>query len=226
MKATQKQDMPYEKFLEYGAESLTESELLAIILRTGTKDLSAKELASEVLKLGNPSESGILSLHHLSVKDLMSVKGIGEVKAIKLKCIAELSVRMSRASAREKLLFQTPSTVADYFMELLRHKMTECVYLLCLDSKGRMLHEEKLSDGSVKMSLISPREVFLTALRWQAVNIILVHNHPSGDPTPSESDIMLTENVKTVGEMIDILLLDHIVIGDNRYVSFKEAMYI
>ena len=108
-------------------------------------------------------------------------------------------------------------------MELLRHKETECVFLLSLDTKGKMIGEKKISEGSVKMSLISPREIFLEALSMKAVNIILVHNHPSGDPSPSQSDIELTGNVRILGEMLDVPLLDHIVIGDNCYTSFKEA---
>lgn len=108
-------------------------------------------------------------------------------------------------------------------MEKLRHKKTECVILVCLDAKGQVIAERKLSEGSVRMSLISPREIFLAALDCGAVNILLVHNHPSGDPTPSRADMDLTANVKELGDKMDIPLLDHIVIGDNRYTSFKEA---
>ena len=148
------------------------------------------------------------------------------MKAVKLKCLAELSMRMSRAVAKEGLVFRTPDLVAQYFMEQLRHKDTECVIMVSLDSKGRMISEKKLSEGSVRMSLISPREIFLEALRVRAVNFVLVHNHPSGDPTPSRMDRELTENVCKLGEMMDILLLDHIIIGDNRYASFRQLGYL
>ena len=144
---------------------------------------------------------------------------------MKLKCLAELSMRMSMAKAKEGINFKSSGQVAAYFMEQLRHRSTECVVLVCLDSKGQMLCEKKLSEGSVNMSLISPREIFLTALENRAVNMILVHNHPSGDPTPSMSDITLTQNVREVGMKMDIQLLDHIVIGDNSYVSFREAAW-
>ncbi|MBQ8233096.1 MAG: DNA repair protein RadC [Lachnospiraceae bacterium] len=213
---------PYEKFLAYGPEHLTESELLAIILRTGTKEASAVELADQVLKLAKAPREGLLGLYDISLEGLMQIRGIGEVKAVKLKCLTELSMRISRATAKEGINFNDSVTVADYFMEQLRHKDTEYVILVSLDNKGQMLKESLLSHGSVRMSLISPREIFLEALQQKAVNIVLVHNHPSGDPTPSNSDLEMTGNVKEIGEMMGIELLDHIIIGDNRYTSFKE----
>lgn len=222
----QKQDLPYEKFLRFGAENLTEAELLAIVLRTGTKDNSALQLAEQVLGLAKYPREGLLGLYDVTLEELMSIKGIGMVKAVKLKCLTELSMRISRESAREGLCFTNARTVANYFMESLRHRKTECVILVCLDSKGQLLQEKKLSDGSVNMSLISPREIFLEALQWKAVNILLVHNHPSGDPTPSKTDRELTENVKFIGEKMDIPLLDHIIIGDNRYSSFRELSFL
>ncbi len=219
-------EMPYERFLRFGAESLTEAELLAIILRTGTKDMSALELARQILALARYPKEGLLGLYDLTLDDLTSIKGIGPVKAVKLKCLTELSLRISRSTARVGICFRNPQTVAAYFMEQLRHNDTECVMLACLDSKGQMIACRKISEGSVKMSLISPREIFLEALSCKAVSIVLVHNHPSGDPTPSRSDIELTKNVKELSEQLDIPLLDHIVIGDNRYSSFKEAGYL
>lgn len=215
-------DMPYERFLRFGAENLTDRELLAIILRTGTKDVNALELAGQVLSLAKHPREGLLGLYDVTLEELMQIKGIGMVKAVKLKSLTELSMRISRTTAKEGLRFTCSSTVAEYFMEKLRHRETECVILVCLDGKGQMIAEKKLSDGSVKMSLISPREIFMEALKCRAVNMILVHNHPSGDPTPSRADRELTRNLKELGEKMDIPLLDHIIIGDNRYTSFKE----
>ena len=215
-------ELPYERFLRFGAENLTGAELLAIIIRTGTKEKSALELAREVLELARYPKEGLLGLYEVSLEELMEIKGIGEVKAVKLKCIAELSMRMSRMDAKKGQMLNSASQVAEYFMERLRHKTTECVVLCCLDAKGLLLCEEKLSEGSVRMSLITPREIFLEALRQKAVNIILVHNHPSGDPTPSPEDRRLTGYVREMGEKLDIPLLDHVVIGDNKYVSFRE----
>ena len=225
MKKEQKvcnQNLPYEKFSQLGPQSLTESELLAIILRTGTRDKNALQLAEEVLHLSKYPREGLLGLYDMSLEELMAIKGIGMVKAIQLKCLTELTMRMSMSCAKSRLCFKNPSTVADYFMEKLRHLDTECVILVSLDAKGELLREKKLSDGSVRMSMISPREIFLEALKNKAVNVILVHNHPSGDPTPSRADIKMTQIVHEMGEMMDIPLLDHIIIGDNQYTSFRE----
>lgn len=219
------QEMPYERFLRFGPENLTEAELLAIIIRTGTREHSALDLAEQVLKLARYPREGLLGLYHVTLEELQAVKGIGEVKAVKLKCLAELSMRMSAATAKEGLCITSSVQVAAYFMERLRHRQTECVILACLDAKGQMLCEKKLSEGSVRMALIPPREVFLEALSCRAVNILLVHNHPSGDPTPSRADRELTESIREIGQKLDIPLLDHIVIGDNRYVSFKESLW-
>ena len=220
------QELPYERFRRFGPESLTEKELLAIILRTGTRDSSALELAEKVLALARYPREGLLGLYDISLDELMSIKGIGMVKAIKLKSLAELSMRISCARAKQGICFYKSGTVAAYYMEKLRHRSTECVFLLCLDAKGQLIRECRLSDGSVKMALISPREIFKEALHSGAVNILLLHNHPSGDPTPSKADITLTMTVKELGEKMDIPLLDHIIIGDNRYTSFKEKSYL
>ncbi len=219
-------DLPYEKFLRFGPESLTESELLAIILRTGTRDKSALELAQEVLALAEPSREGLLGLYDIPLERLMEIKGIGEVKAVKFKCITELSQRIASASAGERISLQRPDTVAAYYMEKMRHRKTECVILASVDARSRLLGDCVMSDGSATMSLISPREIFLEALKRQAVSIILVHNHPSGDPTPSKADAELTGQLAGMGQMLGIPLLDHIIIGDNKYMSFREEKLI
>ena len=133
------QDLPYEKFLQFGPENLTESELLAIILRTGTREKSAVELAAEVLSLARYPREGLLGLYDVTLEELMQIKGIGEVKAIKLKCLTELSMRISKATAKQGLCFTSSKTVAKYFMERLRHLEKECVILVCLDAKGQLL---------------------------------------------------------------------------------------
>ncbi|WMC92759.1 RadC family protein [Kineothrix sp. MB12-C1] len=216
-------ELPYEKFLRRGAGALTEAELLAIIIRTGTVESSPVELGEEILGLASVKENGLNGLHNVTVKELMSIKGIGEVKAVKIKCLAELSMRMAMARAGEKLQFLNPSSVAGYYMEKLRHEKKERVMLLLLDNRSCLLEECLLSIGTVNTSLLSPREVFVTALKAEAVYIMLLHNHPSGDPAPSKQDMMITDKIKRIGSMIDIELLDHIIIGDNKYMSFKEA---
>lgn len=224
-KANVLQELPYERFLRFGPENLTEAELLAIIIRTGTKEKNAVQLAEQVLGLAKYPKEGLLGLHDVSLEELEGIKGIGQVKAVKLKCIAELSVRMSVATAKDGVQFTSSGQAAAYFMEKLRHRDTECVLLASLDAKGQLIREKKLSEGSVRAALISPREVFLEALDAKAVNILLVHNHPSGDPSPSRSDREITSAVRELGQKMDIPLLDHIVIGDKRYVSFRESSW-
>lgn len=218
-----KQEMPYEKFMQLGAGALTEAELLAIIIRTGTPQYSSVELGRKILELPSVKENGLNGLHHVTLKELMGIKGIGEVKAVRLKCLAELSVRMAMTAARKELQFCRPSSVAEYYMERLRHEKKERVLLLLLDYRSCLISEEVLSVGTANASLLSPREVFIAALKAEAGSIILLHNHPSGEPSPSRQDIQITESICKIGGMIDIPLTDHIIIGDNRYVSFKEA---
>ena len=215
-------DMPYEKFIKLGPEALTEKELLAIILRTGTQNYSATELADMILSYQTGRYEGLNALHHLTIKDLMSIPGIGEVKAVKLKCISELAKRMAKEKAEKALRFNKPSTVAEYFMEELRHEEKENIILLSLDNKMQLIEKYVLSVGTVNASLLSSREVFVQALKDRASNVMLLHNHPSGDPVPSEQDILITNKIKEAGLLLDIPLIDHIIIGSGCYISLKE----
>lgn len=217
------EELPYEKFISKGPAALTEAELLAIILRTGTKGHTPVELGQQILQLPAVRAEGLNGLYHVTIKELTAIKGIGQVKAIKIKCLAELSMRMAMTAAKKKLQFLNPKSVAEYYMEKLRHEKKEQVLLLFLDHKECLIGEEILSVGTVNASLLSPREVFIRALKLEAVHIMLLHNHPSGDPTPSRQDMVITDEIKEIGKMIDIPLMDHIIIGDNRYMSFREA---
>ena len=145
-------DMPYEKFLRLGSSALTEAELLAIIIRTGTKDLKPVEIGHKILSLPSVKSYGLSGLYHVTLKELMGIKGIGQVKAVKLKCLAELSMRMAMTTAKKELRFLNPSSVANYYMEKLRHEKKERVMLLLLDSKEQLLGEELLSIGTVSSS--------------------------------------------------------------------------
>lgn len=213
---------PYEKFIEFGADSLTEAELLAIILRTGTKECDATQLAEHILEQCACKKQGLLGLHHISLEELKQIKGVGPVKAVKIKCITELSQRIASTRAWSEFTFQKSGTVAAYYMEKLRHRNTECVILMLLNSKGHLIKEAEVSSGTVRMALISPREIFIEALKTEAVQMILIHNHPSGDPEPSREDIRITENISRLGREMELPLIDHIIIGDNKYISFKE----
>ena len=213
---------PYEKFKELGANALSNEELLAIILRTGTCNKPALKVAEEVLDTKDAYQGKLMGLYHKSLKELMEIDGIGEVKAIKLKCLTELSLRMAKERLENRVVFTNPSDIAEYYMETCRHLEVEKVFLLCLDNQLRLIKEYELSKGTINTSLISPREVFIEALNAKAVYILLIHNHPSGNPSPSKADIQITLKVVEAGKIIDIKLLDHIIIGDHSYVSLKE----
>ncbi|MGN0318816.1 MAG: DNA repair protein RadC [Lachnospira sp.] len=215
---------PYEKCDQYGVESLTDAELLAVVIRTGVSGMSSVELADKVLK--NCMDDGLLGLVNMSVGQLKKIKGIGKVKAIEIKCICELSRRIAKSSARVKLTFSDAYTVASYYMEDLRHLKQEHIILAMLDNKCRLICDRVISVGTVNSSVITAREIFEEALKNSAVFVCLLHNHPSGDATPSNQDIIFTKQIASAGEIIGIKLIDHIVIGDNCYVSMNEQEII
>lgn len=225
IRETAKEQRPYEKCMEHGAQSLTDAELLAVIIRTGTKEQNSVELAETILSL-NGNTSGILGINHISLQELMSIKGIGMVKGIQIQCIAELSRRIHRNRYRKKLDFCSPDVIANYYMEDLRHYEQEHLYLILLDTKHHFLGSVELSKGTVNSSVFSPREALIEALRMQAVNMILMHNHPSGDPEPSREDVLTTKRMEQAGKLIGITLIDHIIIGDNKYISLRKQGYI
>lgn len=220
MKDLPQEERPYEKCLEKGPESLSEAELLSVIIRTGAKGSSSLELSRRVLELGG--QGGLIGLLHLTIPQLKEVHGIGTVKAVQLVCIGELSKRIWRTLISSQLVLDSPESIADYYMEAMRHLEQEQTMLAMFNTKNMLLKDIILSKGTVNASLVSPREVFLEALKYHAVYIVLVHNHPSGDPTPSEADLLLTNRLKEAGSLIGIQLIDHIIIGDNRYISLKE----
>lgn len=215
------EERPYERCILHGAEYLSDRELLAVLLRTGAKGRTVLELAGDLLQL-IPERKGFMGLRKLTLEELSSVKGIGMVKAVQLKCVLELARRMAREEASVGLCFKNPSAVADYYMEDLRHEEQEILLLLMLNQKGKLLREKYLYKGTVNMSPISPREIFLEALSAKAVQIILIHNHPSGDASPSREDVNVTRRIKEAGELLGISLADHIIIGEHTYVSFRE----
>jgi DNA repair protein RadC len=224
MKATMKElyegERPYERCLACGAGALSDKELLAVLLRTGTVGETACELAGRILSL--PGYQGLTGFGRIPLERLLKLKGVGKVKAVQLKCAAELASRMAKATAGERLCFGTPATVADYFMEELRYEEQEQLIVLFLDARSRLLKEKLMFKGTVNASLASPREIFLEALEVHAVHVVLVHNHPSGDPAPSDDDIRITERICYGGDLLGIRLLDHVIIGDGCYCSFKE----
>lgn len=219
MKNIPEEERPYEKCIAKGAAALSDAELLAVILRTGSRGESALELSRNVLA---QNRSGLLGIYHMSISDLQKIRGLGKVKAVQIKCVAELSRRIAKAGFSESVAFSDPFAVAEYYMEELRHEEQELLMLVMLNSKGRLIQDQVISKGTVNASLVSPREIFIEALRHQAVSILLLHNHPSGIPDPSREDLLLTERVRQAGAMLGIELLDHIIIGDRKSVSLRE----
>lgn len=215
------QERPYEKCLTDGTGALSNAELLAVIIRTGLQGENSVMIAQKILELSDMN-NGILGISHMGIEELMQIKGVGKVKAVQVKCIIELSKRISMASARNRLSFQRPETIAEYYMEDMRHEEQEKLRLLLLNTKNHLIKDQIVSIGTVNSSIITPREIFIEALKYRAVFIILIHNHPSGDPSPSREDILLTNRMKECGELLEVLLLDHIIIGDNRFYSFRE----
>lgn len=211
---------PYEKCERLGAESLADAELLAVIIRTGCMGKQSVELADDVLK--KCGKDGILGICRLDIPELLEIKGIGRVKAVQLKCIGELSKRISRSVVSKRMIFNSPEIIARYYMEECRYKQREELKVIMLNSKSAFLGDVNVSVGTVNSSHASAREIFLEALKHKAVNIILLHNHPSGNATPSRTDIESTRIIREAGEIVGIRLIDHIIIGDNEYISFKE----
>lgn len=224
IKALPPECRPDERLELYGAEALSDAELLAVIIRTGFQGTNSVRLAESIL--GYTGEEGLAGLCHVSIEELKEMRGVGKVKAFQIKAIAELTRRISKQSARKRFVADSPKTVAEYYMEDLRHRETECFVLLSLNGKGALVGEKILSIGTVNASLASPREIFLEAFKQKAVSILMLHNHPSGDATPSRQDIELTGRIKESGELLGITLVDHIIIGDNTYVSLKERELI
>ena len=219
-----REERPYEKFVRFGAGALTDTELVAILLQSGTPELSSLELARKVLTMRE--DLSVLSLYEKSFEDLKRIKGIGKVKATQLKCVAELSKRIHLAKRPQGNAFSTPVQIASYYMESMRHLDKEHLLVAFFNGDGSLISDEILSIGSVNHTLISSREVFIRALDVHAVYLMLIHNHPSGNASPSQDDIRVTDSIRQAGEILNIPLLDHLIIGDREYVSFREAGYL
>lgn len=220
MKLLPADERPDRKAERYGMECLSDAELLSIIIRTGTKEDNCLDLCAQILKRLGGSISGLAST---SLTELRRFHGVGRVKALQLLCITELSRRIWKAKEENTLTFLTPERIFLHFREDYRFLKQEVVVLLLLDAKCRLLKTEEISRGTITASLISPREIFLRALNANAVNMILIHNHPSGDPTPSSEDILATRKICELTKIMQLPLIDHIILGDNRYYSMKES---
>ena len=219
MKNMPESERPYERFRTLGAQALSDAELLAIILKTGTKDYTALDLARNLL---SECQENLLNLYELSFEQLLELKGIGPVKATQLKAIAELSKRIAKTGRGYKLSMNSPSTIADYYMEELRHRREEVFMAAFFDAKCKFLGDSLITTGSISHAYVSPMELFRKALLRNAVMLVVLHNHPSGDPHPSTEDQQITKQIQSGASLLGLTLADHIVIGDQRYFSFRE----
>lgn len=209
-------DRPREKALKYGIKTLSTVELIAIMLRTGSKDEGVIELSKKLL-YGLDSLS---RLREMTIEELVNLKGIGKTKAITLLASIELGLRILEDKNRVKA-YSNPKQIFDYYSPLLKNINKECLYAIYLNTKGLVISEQLITQGTVSSSLIDGRDIIKWALKLSASAIILVHNHPSGDSTPSIQDMKVTNEIVKQAKLMDLVILDHIIIGDS-YFSMKE----
>ncbi|RVU55006.1 JAB domain-containing protein [Anaerosphaera multitolerans] len=220
------EDRPQEKLIKYGADTLSNAELIALIIRTGTKTKTSVQLSQEIInslqREGVKEETGIYAINDITIKDLMKIKGVGINKASMILAAVTLGKRINKISVHSRKKVNCPKDIVDYVMSEMRFLKQETFKIAILNTKKEIESIKSISTGIINSTLVHPREVFVAAINELAHTIILLHNHPSGDPTPSKDDLILTDNIKKAGEIIQIPVIDHIIIGDNTYYSFLE----
>jgi DNA repair protein RadC len=215
-------ERPRERLLREGAAAMTEAQLIAVILRTGAGGRSALDLAMELLdKFG-----ALRNLEQASLAELSAIRGIGKAKAAQLRAAAELGRRMFREAAPKGPSFTAGRDVHAFVFPKVQGLMKEVFYCLMLDVKNRLIREVRISEGTLSASLVHPREAFRDAIRESAASVIFVHNHPSGDHSPSREDILITEKLAAAGDTVGIRVLDHIIVADSGYTSMLEKGYL
>ncbi|MBI1783451.1 MAG: DNA repair protein RadC [Sphingobacteriales bacterium] len=212
-------DRPREKMLAHGTINMSHSELLAILIATGSKNKSAIDLAKEVLRLG---KDNLVELSKLSIKELMKVKGIGEAKAITIAAALELGRRRQAAASLNKPIIKDSKDIASYLQALFSDYRHEVFAVLFLNRANKINHFEIISEGGITGTVADPRIILKKALESEAVNIILSHNHPSGSLKPSKADEVLTNKIKEAARLLDITVMDHIIVSDEGYFSFAD----
>jgi len=215
-------DRPYEKYLKYGAEVLSDSELLAILIKNGTKDINCLDLAKQLLSEKSSGLSGFNFLNRASLAELMQFNGIGKVKAIQIKALVELAKRMSKEKLVQSKILSPKDVYTMLYTEMAELEKEE-IKLVILDSKNYVKSVVTVAKGSINAATVTIKELLSEPIKQLASGIILVHNHPSGDTTPSRQDILLTQKVSEYALMFDIILKDHIIIGKNGYTSLRET---
>lgn len=215
-------ERPRERFIQNGPESLSNHELLAILLRTGTKEESVLQLANRLLT----NFEGLRFLKEATLDEFTEIKGIGKAKAIQVLAAVEIGRRISSLAYDDRYVIRSPEDGANYVMNDMRFLSQEHFVCLYLNTKNQVLHKKTVFIGSLNASIVHPREVFKEALRRSSASVICLHNHPSGDPAPSREDIDVTKRLAEAGKIIGIELLDHLIIGENKFVSLKEKGYL
>lgn len=220
IKETPLSERPYEKLEMYGSKVLSNSELLAIIIKSGTKQENSVELAKRILNLkGENNKDDLRFLQEISIEEYTKIKGIGKVKAIQLIAVCELAKRMSKPINLLKVKIKEPKDIANILMEELKYEKREIAKVIILNSQNIIMKIVDVSYGGTSYAVLEPKEILLEAIKMQAPKIILVHNHPSGDPTPSKNDFRATDRIYEAADIMGIELLDHIIIGDNQFES-------
>lgn len=213
------EDRPREKLESNGASCLTDSELLAIVLCTsGKKGVSVLDLAKNIIK----QAGSLRSLAQMGLEELRQIEGVGFSKAMQVKAVFELAIRHERELTEKKPIFASPKELANYFMPKFRNHKKEVFTVLLFDSQHRLIKEETIAIGTLAKVLVEPREVFFKAISMQASSVIMIHNHPSGIITPSDDDIELTKQIAEAGKILGVPVLDHLILGENDFYSFRE----
>ncbi|WP_272501217.1 RadC family protein [Rossellomorea vietnamensis] len=215
-------ERPRERMIQSGAASLSNQELLAILLRTGTKSESVLQLSNRLLN----QFDGLNLLKDASLEEITKTKGIGLAKAVQIMAAVEFGRRISNLTFDDRYSIRSPEDGANYVMNDMRFLAQEHFVCLYLNTKNQVLHKQTIFIGSLNASIVHPREVFKEAFRRSAASIICIHNHPSGDPTPSREDIEVTKRLVECGRIIGIDILDHLIIGEKKFISLKEKGYL
>lgn len=218
-------EKPYEKLESFGASKLSDAELLAVLLKSGTKNKTSVQLAQEILML-DKEKKGLGFLMDISLEELQKIKGLGRVKAIQVKAFAEFASRFTRPSKLIRRVITCPEDVANIVMGELKNETQEIIKTVILNSQNELMRIITNSIGTINSNTIEIREILKEPIKSGAAKIILIHNHPSGDPQPSESDIIFTKKVEDASGIFGIMLLDHIIIGDGVFVSLKRLRKI
>jgi len=213
------QSRPRERLAEYGPSALANHELLAILLRTGTKDCNVLQLSMQIFS----HFDDLYMFKHASLEELQSIPGIGRAKAVELLATIELGKRMAKTTVLKEGTVTSSQFVGKLLMEELKGLQQELVVGLFLNTKNEIIKKETIFKGSLNSSVAHPREIFKAAIKYSSARIIIAHNHPSGNPEPSEADLTFTKRMKEAGEIVGIELLDHFIIGEDDYISLKES---